>query len=124
MPIDGDQNVPDQNAATLGRTVLINFDDEQAMLLRTTSALSRRERDQLAADAQVATLDIAMFRQRISNTLSDSYRYRQRDAVHQSGSQDAKNMTLYIDERPSREAGIRGRIGANVAFEYHASPRP
>src|SRR5579872_4008509 len=70
VPIELDQDVAEQDAALLRRTVLIDLDDQQAifLLLHAFGTLRGWQLNQLAADAQEAAFDVSLPRQRFGDS--------------------------------------------------------
>jgi hypothetical protein len=98
MSIEADQDIANQNTTTLSRAVLVNFDDQQACLLRATGPLSCWQMDKLTADAQIAAFNISLLRQRFGDILSDCDRNCQRNAIDEAGGQNADDRALCIDQ--------------------------
>src|SRR5579883_251486 len=98
MSVQGDDDVTQQQAALLSRALILYFDEEQTMLLSTSCALGRRQTDELAADAQIAALDVALLRQGVGHLSGNSGWDRQGDAVGNTCGQDAEYLPLDVDE--------------------------
>src|SRR5579859_1108246 len=121
MTIECDEDIANHQATVLRRAILINFDDEQSLLLRKTGTLRGGQLHPLAADAQVAAFDIALPGQCVRNAFSDLDGNCQRYPIHQPGRQDADDIALCVYQRASREARIRDGVGPNIPFENRAS---
>src|SRR5438552_13398417 len=112
VAIECDQDIAEQNATLLSRAVIIDLYDEQAVFLIASGTLSNWNFYKLAADAQVAALDIPLFGQCVGNTRGNLHRDRQRNTVRQASCQNTSNLALCIDKRAAREAGIGSCVGA------------
>src|SRR5579884_3897492 len=78
--------------------------------------------DKLATNAEVAALDIALFRQSLSNISSDMDRDSEGNTVDQASSQYTDHRTLCIDQWTTRKARVRDSIRTDIAFEGNATP--
>src|SRR5579859_2932869 len=120
MAIERDKDITDQQATLLRGTILVNFNDEQPLLLCSTGPLRDWQLDPLAADAQIATFDIALFGQCLCDGAGNLDGDGQCDPIDQSGRQYTHHIALCVNQRTTGEAGIRDCVSANVAFEYLA----
>src|SRR6266566_8078207 len=121
VTIECDQDITEHESTFFSGAILVHFDDEQAMLLRLPGPLSVRQADQLAANAQVAALDVTLLDQGIGDVFGNVHGDSQCNTVDQSSGQNADDGPLHIDERPSRETGVGRCIGADVTFESYSS---
>src|SRR2546425_2799363 len=117
MAIDGYQDIAEQEATFLGRAIFVDLYDQQSVLFAPTGALSLGKLYQLAADAQVPSLDEALLFQCLCDAPGDCCRDRQRCAVQQACCRNAQHCSLRVDQWATREARIGYSIGTNISFK-------
>ena len=98
LVVEADYDVAEQDAATLCRAILVDFNDEQAMFLCTPRTLVFGKLYQLAADPQVATFDVALLCQGFSDIPGDGSGNCKRNTADQTRSCYAKHGSLSINQ--------------------------
>src|SRR5215218_5323800 len=122
LSVKRSQDVAYDEAATPCGTAVLNAYDQQSAPLREAEPLSVREAHRLAQDAEVSALDGAPLRERPCGTPGQVCRYGERRAASPARDQDAQYVPPHVDERSSRETGIRHRVGLDVTFQPRSPP--
>lgn len=123
MPIEGKDQVTDEEARAAGGTVCRYAHDEDGSN-SLSGRLRRGESNRLTADAEERPPNPPVSHQHLGDGPRDGRRNDEAKATQQDAGGNAQHRSVSVNQRAASKAGIRRRIGANHPLDRRPPSGP
>src|SRR3712207_6110191 len=123
LAVERRQDVAHYEATAIGGAAVLDPNHQETAPLREAPTLPVWQSHRLAQDPQVAALDGTSLLERLRDAPGEPCRDHEHRAPHRPCRHDPEYVPPGVDERTSREAGVRCGVGLDVALEPRSAPR-